>query len=283
MGCDAFTRGTPTGVGSGRLVDGPGTGRSFLVSCREYDRFVGRYSGPLAVAFADFAGVAAGQAALDVGCGPGALTGVLTGRLGAGAVSALDPSPPFVAECAARYPGVTVLVGSAEDLPFEAGCHDRVLAQLVLHRVSRPERVAREFARVLRPGGAVAACVWDAIEGMQILRHFWDAAATVDPDLPPQTGRLRFGGQGEIVELLTGAGFGPAVETTLRVRAHYADFEDLWSGFLTGIGTAGEYCQRLPDRRRTALREELSARLGSPAGAFTLTATARCAAARVPG
>ncbi|MGB7817751.1 MAG: class I SAM-dependent methyltransferase, partial [Ornithinibacter sp.] len=79
--------------------------RSFHTSGEAYDAFMGRYSRALAAPFADAAGVVSGQHALDVGCGPGALTGELVERLGAAGVSAVDPSPPFVAACAARHPG----------------------------------------------------------------------------------------------------------------------------------------------------------------------------------
>jgi SAM-dependent methyltransferase len=243
---------------------------------------MGRYSRPLAVAFADAAGVAAGQSALDVGCGPGALTGVLVDRLGAGSVSAFDPSPPFVAECAARHPGVAVRLGQAEAVPFAAGSFDRVLAQLVLHFVTDPARCIREFRRVLRPGGVAAACVWDFGEGMQMLRLFWDSALLVDPSAPDEARTLRFGREGEIAEILTQAGLDDVVETTLVVDSTYAGFDELWSGFLAGVGPAGSYCLSLSDDRRATLRDELFDRLGSPTGAFTLTATARCASGHLP-
>src|SRR4029077_16568037 len=94
---------------------GPST---FQVSGEAYDRFVGRYSAPLARAFADVAAVEAGVAALDIGCGPGALTAELVRRVGAEGVAAIDPSDPFAAECRRRNPGVDVRLASGEALPF---------------------------------------------------------------------------------------------------------------------------------------------------------------------
>ena len=138
-------------------MDSSDGARSFLASGQAYDRFMGRYSRPLAARFADFAGVAAGHSVLDVGCGPGALTAVLVDRLGADRVSAFDPSPPFAAECKARHPGVTVREGHAEQMPFDDAGFDIALAQLVLHFVTDPARCAQEFGRVLRPGGVAAA------------------------------------------------------------------------------------------------------------------------------
>lgn len=259
----------------------PGAG-SFLTSGRDYDAFMGRYSRPLAVGFADAVGVAASQSVLDVGCGPGALTGVLIDQVGAAGVSACDPSPPFVAECEARHPGVVVRQGRAEALPFDDATFDVVLTQLVLHFVADPSRAAREFRRVLRPGGVVAACVWDFAEGMQMLRLFWDAALAVDPTAPDEARTLRFGREGEIAELFDEAGFGEIVETTLEVTSMYSGFDELWAGFLAGIGPAGSYCMCLSEEARAAVRDELFGRLDSPTRAFVLAATARCARGRTP-
>ena len=97
---------------------------------------MGRYSTLLAPAFADFAGLSEVQNVLDVGCGPGALTAELVARLGAPAVSAVDPSEPFVAAIAERYPDVTVRLAPAEELPFEDASFDAALAQLVVHFMS---------------------------------------------------------------------------------------------------------------------------------------------------
>ncbi|MDO8361927.1 MAG: class I SAM-dependent methyltransferase [Actinomycetota bacterium] len=256
--------------------------RSFLTSGDAYDTFMGRYSRPLAAAFADAAGVSPGHRTLDVGCGPGALTGVLVSRVGAERVSAFDPSPPFVAECAARHPGVEVLLGRAEQIPFGEATFDSALAQLVLHFVTDPAQAAGEMRRVVRPGGVVAACVWDFDQGMEMLRHFWDSATAIQPDAPDEARTLRFGREGEIAELFEAAGFDGVGETTLQVSSTYASFDELWSGFLAGIGPAGSFCVALPDDQRENLRSDLFGRLGSPSGPFALAATARCASGTVP-
>lgn len=261
-------------------METPEGARSFLTSGNAYDGFMGRYSQPLAMVFADAVGVAPGQSALDVGCGPGALTSVLVDLLGADSVFACDPSAPFVTECATRFAGVDVRLGRAEELPFEDARFDIALAQLVLHFVSDPEQAAAEMRRVVRPGGIVGACMWDFAEGMEMLRHFWDAALTVDPEAPDEARTLRFGRQGEIVALFESAGLQDVVETKLHVSSRYDSFDELWSGFLAGIGPAGVFCVALSDERRAALRDELLRRVGSPAGSFTLGAMARSAHGR---
>jgi ubiquinone/menaquinone biosynthesis C-methylase UbiE len=257
--------------------------RSFAVAGDAYDSFMGRYSRGLAEAFCDAAGASAGSTALDVGCGPGALTGVLAARLGPHAVFACDPSPSFRAECEARHPGVVVKLGQAESIPFEAESVDHAMAQLVLHFVSEPEQAAREMARVVRPGGTVSACVWDFDGGMEMLRGFWDAALTIDPDAPDEAHTRRFGRPGEIVELFASVGLEDIVESTLDAASRYAAFDELWNGFLAGVGPAGAYCTSRSEEDRGRLRTAVYERFGSPAGAFTLGAVARCAVGRVPG
>ncbi len=258
--------------------------RDFKVPGSAYDDFMGRYSVPLAQLVADEAGIVAGgptRTVLDVGCGPGALTGVLVERVGASSVAACDPSEPFVAACSARFPDVDVRPGTAEALPFDDASADVVTSQLVLHFVDDLPGAASEALRVLRPGGLVAACVWDAVEGVEMLDRFWRAVLVRDPAAPPQARALRLGRPGEIADLLASAGFGDLVETTLAVSSTYTDVDELWAGFLAGIGPAGAYCVAMAEEDREATRAALAA--GLPAGPFELGAVARCVTGRAPG
>jgi ubiquinone/menaquinone biosynthesis C-methylase UbiE len=246
----------------------------FQVAPGGYDRLIGRYSGALATAFANAAGIAPGQRALDVGCGPGALTSELVTRVGADRVEAVDPSEPFVAECRRRNPGVDVRVGTAEALPYPDGSFDAALAQLVLHFVQDPDAVAAELRRVLVPGGIAGGCVWDFTGGMRVLRAFWDAALTIAPQAPDEATNLHFGQEGEIARQLEKSGFQDVEAGALDVTGAYDDFDDLWSGFTAGVGPSGSFCMRLPEEDRARLRAELHRSLGSPEGPFTLSARA---------
>src|SRR5450759_4946403 len=96
---------------------------TFNVPAEAYARFMGRYSEPLAAQFAELAQVRAGQRALDVGCGPGALTAQLVERLGEDSVAAIDPSAPFVEAIHARFPEVDARSGAAEHLPSVSYTH----------------------------------------------------------------------------------------------------------------------------------------------------------------
>ncbi len=178
---------------------------SFDVAADAYGRFMGQYSEPLGREFARFAGVSTGQRVLDVGCGPGALTARLVEILGADAVAAIDPSASFVDAAAARFPGVEVHLGTAEDLPYADDEFDAALAQLVVHFMSDPVAGLAEMARVVRPGGTVAACVWDHAGGLGPLSLFWTAVLDLDPGAPHEAD-LAGAREGHLAELATTAG-----------------------------------------------------------------------------
>lgn len=251
--------------------------RTFQAPADAYDAFMGRYSRRLAPVFADFCGLRPGQSLLDVGCGPGAFTGVAIERLGVHAVSAADPVPHFVAATRARYPGLEVVQASAEAIPYSDDRFDVGVAQLVFHFVSDPTQGMREMARVVRPGGTVATAVWDFSEGMEMLRAFWDAALVLWPDAPDEAHTMRFGREGELRALLGSAGLEDVVETTLTVSSQYDSFDELWDSILAGIGPAGAYLVAKPPEDRAALREAMYERVGSPSQPFALRAVARAA------
>ena len=259
---------------------------TFRASADAYDRFVGRYGPELARALIDFAGVEPAMRTLDVGCGPGALAGVLVERLGPAKVSAADPSAPFVDACRARLPGIDVVEAGAEALPFADGAFDATLSQLVVNFMRDAESGVREMARVTRPGGVVASCVWDYGREMTLLRAFWDAAREVDPERGAAADEgvaMRWCAEGELAELWRAAGLRSVRFGSLVARAAYANFEDLWSPLPTGVGPAGAFCKSLEEDDRAALRDAFRRRLGVGDGPFELTARAWSVLGRVPG
>jgi SAM-dependent methyltransferase len=244
---------------------------SFDVSADAYTRFMGRYSEPLAERFADLAGVRNGQRALDVGCGPGALTAELSGRLGAGEVCAVDPSESFAVAAGERLPGVAVSVATAERLPFPDEAFDAVLAQLVVHFMADPVAGLREMGRVTRRGGVVGACVWDHGGGRGPLTPFWRAVRELDPSAADESG-LAGVGEGQLAALFGQAGLEGTDATTLTVRASYTAFGQWWQPFTLGVGPAGDYVVSLTTRRRRLLRERCRELLGE--GPFDVSASA---------
>ena len=255
---------------------------TFGIAGDSYDRFMGRYSRELAPRLIAFAGIADGMRALDVGCGSGLLTSALADRLGAAKVAAADPSERLLATCAERVPGADVRRAPAEELPWPDANFDAALSSLVLGFMSDPDRGVREMARVTRPGGTVAACMWDfAGGGLPMVATFWRAAATLDPQLAG--GGTPVGGtEGDIAQRMRRVGFENVTESTIETSVDYADFDDYWEPFTQGGGpSSGAYLAKLDADGQARLREACRALL--PEGSFTLHARAWLAVGTAAG
>lgn len=244
---------------------------SFEVAADAYDRFMGRYSTQLAPQLADLGGVHIGQRALDVGCGPGALTAELVRRIGEDAVSAVDPSEPFVAAARARYPNVDVQLGSAENLSFQNGSFDATFAQLVVHFMTDPVAGLVEMKRVTRSAGVVVACVWDHAGERSPLAVFWQAARELDSDVEDESD-LAGARKGHLAELFEAAGLTSITETTVTASAEFATFAEWWEPFTLGVGPAGAYANKLGESACDLLRARCEQLL--PAAPFTLSTVA---------
>jgi SAM-dependent methyltransferase len=241
-----------------------------------YDRHVGRYGPRLARELIAAAGVASGQRVLDVGCGLGALTIELARELGEESVAAVDPSEEAVATCRARISSAEVIIAPVEALLFGDASFDVALAQLVINLADDPAAGAREMRRVVRPGGVVGACVWDAT-AMPLLTSFWAAAADIAPDevgVIDERKQVGFEDPTWLQELWRDAGLGEVSSGRLATSADYEDFDDLWFSFERGVGRSGSLYLRLDARRRAALRSRAHELLGSPQGSFRLDARA---------
>ncbi|MFD0481345.1 class I SAM-dependent methyltransferase [Kineococcus sp. GCM10028916] len=237
----------------------------------DYDRFMGRFAVPLARRTVGALGPRPGQRALDVGCGSGALTAELVGVLGAPAVAAVDPAPEPVAAVARRLPGVDARVAAAEFLPHDDETFDLSVAQLAVHFMADPVGGLREMRRVTRPGGRVAASVWDFGGQRSPLTTFWTAVRSLDPAArgePGRSGRV----QGELADLFRGAGLLPDLDDELTVEVGYDSFDAWWESYTLGVGPAGDYVARLGPSARETLRRRCAELL--PRAAFTVEATA---------
>lgn len=161
----------------------------------------------LSTAHADAAGVAAGDRALDVGCGPGVLLAELSRRLGADYVAGVDPSPPFVDAARRSVAGADVRLAEAEKLPFDSRAFDVVLSQLVVNFMDDADAGVVEMRRVTRR--TVSSCVWDYAGAMTMLRAFWDAALELDPAAPDEERTMHYCTETELAALWRRADFTP--------------------------------------------------------------------------
>jgi SAM-dependent methyltransferase len=244
---------------------------TFNVPADAYNRFMGGFSEPLADEFLDYAELSPSSHVLDVGCGPGALTQRLVARLGADRVSAVDPSPPFVAAARDRFPGVDVRAARAEELPYADGTFDAALAQLVVHFMTDPVGGLREMARVCHPGGVVAACVWDHSAEGGPLAGYWAAVRELDPSADDEAD-LAGAREGDLVRLATDAGLTQIEGGTVTVTRTFATFEEWWEPYTFGIGPAGAYVLSLDEQARQRLKDHCSTKF--PTEPFDIRASA---------
>jgi len=199
-------------------------------------------------------------------------------RLGADAVVAIDPSAPFVDAIRERHPRVEVHRAGAEQLPLPDDTFDVALAQLVVHFMTDPVAGLLEMRRVVKPGGVVAACVWDFDEGGSPLSLFWTAATDLDARAPGEDSLP--GTRRGHLELLLGAAGVEAVEhTELVIEVRHQTFEEWWQPFELGVGPAGSYVSALGQSQRRRLEERCRELLPEPP--FVVTAAAWAARGRV--
>jgi len=225
-----------------------------------YERFMGRWSRRLAPLFVTFAGVTGGDRVLDVGSGTGALSAAAA-AIESVQVTGIEPAAAYVRYAQERLDG-HFEVGDAMALPFADDSFDRTLAMLVLNFVPDPAAALQQMIRVTRPGGVVAATVWDYGEGMQMLRTFWDAAVALDPEaVPRDERRMPLCTRGALAELFCTHGLQDVDEQPVTIEMEFASFDDYWQPFLCGQGPAGVYVSSLAESAQHTLESRLRAQL----------------------
>jgi SAM-dependent methyltransferase len=244
-----------------------------------YERYVGRWSRPVADAFLAWLSLPAGGSWIDVGCGTGALSGQIVARVAPGRLLGVDPSPDFVAAAASRVdsPVAAFAVGRADAIPVETGAADAVVSGLVLNFVPDVPAALAEMRRVARPGATIAAYVWDYADRMELMRRFWDAAVDLDPDAAALDEGIRFpiAAPAPLASAWANAGLRDVLVNAIDVPTRFTDFDDYWQPFTVDIAPAPGYASRLPPERREALRERLRVTLPTgPEGTIDLIARA---------
>jgi ubiquinone/menaquinone biosynthesis C-methylase UbiE len=231
-----------------------------------YELLMGRWSSRLAPRFVAFAGVGdQHRQVLDVGCGTGHLARTIAERQAAAQVQGVDLSPAYVDHARRRHhaePRLAFDVGDACALAFPDARFDAVLSLLVLHFVPQPERAVAEMRRVARPGGVVAATVWDARGGFVANRLFWDTAAAVDPQALARRARnytRPMTRPGELAQAWRDAGLQDVHADTIGIRMDFADFDDFWAPYLGQDGPGAEYVSTLDGPMRDRVRDAVRA------------------------
>ena len=238
-----------------------------------YEQLMGRWSQKLAPLFIDFAGLANGEKILDVGCGTGSLTFALAKAADLGEISAIDYSPVFVEAANRRNtdPRIKIRQADACALPFEDGRFDRALALLVLHFVPEPGKAMAEMRRTVRPGGVVAAVVWDHLGGMPGMRMMVDTVAALSEGGRQLRCRYCFQPMmlpGEMKRTFIEQGLANVTESQLMIRMEYQNFDDYWAPIAAGEGPLGKYMTTLnpAERARTDVAVRDAYEAGRPDG-----------------
>lgn len=232
-----------------------------------YEPYVGRWSRLVAPEFLAWLKPAPDGRWLDVGCGTGALTRAILQNAAPRSVTGIDAAQNFIAFAQARIddPRADFKAGDALALPVETAAYEAVVSGFVLNFVSNPVQMAAEMARAARPGGLVALYVWDYAVRMQFMRHFWNAAAALDPAAAGLDEGMRFPlcNPEALSDLFRGAGLQRVTVRPIDIWTVFMDFNDFWLPFLGGSGAAPAYLMTLGEAQRAALRERLRQALPS--------------------
>lgn len=253
-----------------------------------YDRFMGRWSRLLAPLLVEFTDIRDSGRILDVGSGTGSLAFTICERQTHCSVIGIDPSTQYVkyATSQNRFGArVGFEVGDAQQLRFDKAFFDTSLSLLVFNFIPDSAKALRELTRVTKPGGRIAAAVWDYGAGMRMLRIFWDAAIGVDPRAAAVDEKhMPLCRAGELTDLWRRAGLIDVREQALDITMHFASFADYWEPFLQGQGPAGAFARRLEPEKLQMLRDDLKRRfhLSREDAAFDLPARAWAARGTVP-
>jgi SAM-dependent methyltransferase len=243
----------------------PGAQQDIWAIGKPYEQYVGRWSRLVAREFLPWLAVPAGREWLDVGCGTGALSQTILQNASPARVTGVDPSDGFLASARAQItdPRAEFRQGDAQALPAADGIFNAAVSGLVLNFIPDQPKAVREMRRVTRPGGTIAAYVWDYAGEMQLMRHFWDAAVALSPKARELDEGNRFPGcQPEpLVALFADAGMRDVAVKAIDVPTVFKDFDDYWSPFLGGQGPAPGYCMSLSEADRAALRDRVQAGL----------------------
>jgi SAM-dependent methyltransferase len=258
------------------------TGRS-MWGGDNYDYLMGRWSRLMAPLLAEFADVQDGDNALDVGCGTGSLTRALLDRGPAVRVTGVDGSAQFieVGSKNLKDPRATLVQGDAQSLQFPDDSFDKCVSLLVMNFIPDAAKAVSEMRRVTRPGGTVCAAVWDYSDGMEMLRHLWDEAASTDENAKAKhEGNMPLCRKGELAALWEKCGLSNVQETALTIQTNFASFDDYWAPFLTGIGPSGSYVTNLDAQSQADLKERLLQKLAKGRAQEPISLTARAWAVR---
>ncbi|MGH9674111.1 MAG: class I SAM-dependent methyltransferase [Bryobacteraceae bacterium] len=258
--------------------------KSMFSNAQAYERFMGRWSRPVAPLLVDFAAVPDSGRLLDAGSGTGSLAFAIAERRPGCRVVGIDPSSEYIAYARSvnRFPDrVSFETGDAQKLVFDNAAFAASVSLLVFNFIPDPAKALGELRRVTESGGGIAAAVWDYGERMVMLRAFWDAAVSMDAAAEKLDEKhMPLCREGQLSRLWTAGGLEKVYEQPLEITTAFGSFQDYWDAFLLGQGPAGAYVRKLPGDRVQALRSAVMRRLSVTAESAAFSLPARVWAVR---
>jgi len=244
-----------------------------------YERYMGRWSRRVAPRFLDWLRPASDLTWIDIGCGTGVLSSAILDTCAPRQVIGVDPSDAFIAAAPENIGDhrFTTQCGDGEALPFENNEFAAAVSGLVLNFVPDKQKAVTEMIRVVQPGGAVALYVWDYAGHMQIMRYFFDAAIELDTEAREfdDGTNAPICRPAPLEALFNQVGLENVEVQALDIVAAFDDFDDYWTPFLGGTGSAPKYCASLTADAQSQLRETIRNRLPTgPDGEILMAARA---------
>lgn len=243
-----------------------------------YEAYIGRWSRSVAREFLRSLSIPRAAVWLDFGCGTGALSQTILTDKSPQLVIGCDRSSGYVEFARQQTPDerVEFVVAELPEVPRVPGGFDAVVAGLVLNFLPSPSEGLSVLRTRARPGGTVAAYVWDYAEGMQLIRVFWDTAAAMDAAAHELDEAVRFPlcRPEPLRQLFVDAGLHDVRVRPIVVPVVLRNFDDYWTPFLSGQGPAPGYVMSLSPEQRRRFREAIRQSLPI-AGDGTITLTAR--------
>ncbi len=248
-----------------------------------YEQFMGKWSQLVGEAFLKWLNPKSGLRWLDVGCGNGAFTETLVARCAPSQVAGIDPSAEQLTFARTRpaLRAVDFRQGDAMALPFEDNAFDVAVMPLVIFFVPEPPKGVAEMARVVGPGGWVAAYSWDLPGGgfpyVVLQEEMREMGVLVLMPPSPDASRIEV-----LQSLWVGAGLTSVETREIKVQRTFTDFDEYWKTILGGPSVAAKLAAMKPEQI-TLLKERVRVRLpADAAGQITYTARANAARGRVP-
>ena len=230
-----------------------------------YEQYMGRWSRRIAPLFLDWLSIPADTECLDIGCGTGVLSSAIIDNCAPRRVVGIDPSEAFVEAARSQVDDQRFQCkqGNGETLSYDDNAFQIAVSGLVLNFVGDKGKAVAEMARVVRPGGIAALYVWDYAGHMQIMRYFFDEATRLD------SGASAFDDgvnapicrPDPLSNLFLEAGLEDIEVQAIDIPAAFKNFDDYWTPFLGGTGSAPKYCTSLAPDAQSELREKLRHRL----------------------